>query len=167
MIPFLSTLNHSMDTPVSPEDAPQSTNSHRLMHDSPDCEWWTANATVLSLMHEEELLVLEMVGMRIGDWDGDEAPNCPLCGENLYIETPDGQLIQPKVWFEQVEVEECDRCGEMGATEDGEAWEVGSRSYPAVDPPEQHWVCESCKGDEPDGEPDDNYDEYPKGFDGR
>ena len=126
------------------EDAPQSTTGHRLVHDSPDCEFWSENASGMSLMHEGELLILELVGMKLGDWGGDEAPNCPKCDKNLFIEAPDGQLVEPKVWFEQVEVDECDACSEMGAVEDGESSETGSRSYPAIDPPEQHWICRNC-----------------------
>jgi len=148
-------------------EEPQSTNSHRLVHEQPDCDFWTANATGMSLMLEDGLLVLELVKMKLGDWDGDESPNCPLCGENLYIEAPDGRLVEPKVWFEQVEVEECEACHEMGAVEDGESWEVGSRSYPAVDPPEEHWVCASCKDQaERYHEPPTDDREYPKGYDG-
>ena len=128
------------------EDAPQSTTMNRLVHDDPDCESWTENETGLNLSNDDGLLVLELVGMKLGDWDADEAPNCPWCDKNLYIEVDGGNYIEPKIWFETVPVDECDSCGEMGAVDDGESSETGSRSYPAIDPPEQHWICRDCVG---------------------
>lgn len=141
---LLKQLNDVVAGPETNEDAPESTTMHRLVHDSPDCDWWTESASVLNLSLDDELIVLEFLGIKLGDWGSDEAPNCPQCDKNLYIEQPDGHLVEPKVWFEQVEVDECDSCGQMGAVDDGESSETGSRSYPAVDPPEQHWICRDC-----------------------
>ena len=125
------------------EVAPQSTTMHRLIHDRPDCDFWSENAAGMNLSHDGELLVLEFFGMKLGDWGSDEAPNCPQCGKNLYIEEPDGHLVEPKVWFEQVEIAECDACGHMGELDAGESYRETVHAA-MIDPPDESWICAGC-----------------------
>jgi hypothetical protein len=71
----------------------------RLIHEGPVCVQWAAN-TGWVLEHEGTMLHLsDRDGVEFGDWDADETPNCPFCGENLYIETKEGVLMDPWDWW--------------------------------------------------------------------
>ncbi len=76
-------------------------NTYKLTHDQPGCVEWMSN-TPHKLEYERGLIYIYSGTKLMGDWDTDEAPNCPWCGDNLYIETPDGELIDPWTWFTKV-----------------------------------------------------------------
>ncbi len=79
----------------------ESTTMTRLSHEVPDCDWWKGQQ--FTLHHESESDLVFLTGTtskgEYGDWDRDETPNCPECSENLYIEKPDGEFVDPWDWF--------------------------------------------------------------------